>query len=179
MTSLRAAVLLPLLSLCTTAPVEAGEKKSKSAATRKSSEGEGVQWQEKSDTKGFSLKLPGDFTATQDEWSSTYRAVLPPDSAQLKAVVAVEMLDELNPITSLETAVAFITSKRPGGVNTTLAEQQEIPKGYLVIIGPDYDIYTVHVIRNGKEMQVRAQCSGPGSRLKELKAMCLSVKPSK
>ena len=129
--------------------------------------------------RGFTIKLPRDFTATQDEWSSTYKMVLAPDSAQLKAVIAVESLDELNPITSLETAVSFITSKRPPGVKTTLAEQQEIPRGYLVVIGPDYDIFTVHVIRNGKEAQVRAQCSGPGSRLKELKEMCLSVKPSK
>ncbi|HEX8703891.1 MAG TPA: hypothetical protein VF815_33980 [Myxococcaceae bacterium] len=179
MTPLRAAALTTLLSLCVAPPAAAGEKKSKPSATRKSSEDSGPQWVEKSDIRGFSLKLPQGFTASQDDWSTTYKAVLPPDAAQVKAVIALESLDELNPITNMETAVSFITSKRPAGVKTTLAEQQEIPNGYLVVIGPDYDIYTVHVIRNGKEVQVRAQCSGPRSHLKELKEMCLSVKPAK
>jgi hypothetical protein len=179
MSAPRAAVLAFLLSLCAATPADAGEKKSKPAATRKPAADKGPQWEEKSDLKGFTIKVPREFTEKRDEWSTTYRVVLAPDSAQLNTVVSVEMLDELTPITSLETAVAFITSKRPAGVNTTIAEQQEVPNGYLVVIGPDYDIFTVHTIRNGKAVQVRAQCSGPGSRLKELKEMCLSVKPSK
>ena len=180
MSALRAAALVSLLSLCAAAPAAAGEKKSKPAATRKQPAADkGPQWEEKSDPKGFTLKVPREFTEKRDEWTTTYRVVLAPDSAQLNTVVSVEMLDELTPITSLEKAVAFITSKRPAGVRTTVAEQQDVPNGYLVVIGPDYDIFTVHTIRNGKAVQVRAQCSGPGSRLKELKEMCLSVKPSK
>jgi hypothetical protein len=181
MSALRAAVLVSLLSLCAAPPAAAGEKKSKPAATRKPSAAadKGPQWEEKSDPKGFTIKVPHEFTEKRDEWSTTYRVVLAPDSAQLNTVVSVEMLDELTPITSLEKAVAFITSKRPAGVNTTIAEQQEVPNGYLVVVGPDYDIFTVHTIRNGKEVQVRAQCSGPRTRLKELKEMCLSVKPSR
>jgi hypothetical protein len=179
MTSLRAAFLATLLSLCAAPPAAAGEKKSRPAATRKPAADKGPPWEERSDPKGFTIKVPREYTEKRDEWSTSYRVVLAPDSAQFNTIVTVEMLDELTPITSLETAVAFITSKRPAGVKTTVAEQQEVPKGYLVVIGPDYDIYTVHVIRNGKEVQVKAQCSGPGSRLKELKEMCLSVKPSK
>jgi len=181
MSALRAAVLLVLLSLCAAPPAAAGEKKSKPAATRKpaAAPDKGPQWEEKSDPKGFTIKVPRGFTEKRDEWHTTYRVVLAPDSAILNTVVTVEMLDELTPITSLETAIAFITSKRPAGVNTTIAEQQQVPNGYLVVVGPDYDIYTVHTIRDGKEVQVRTQCSGPGTRLKELKEMCLSVKPSK
>jgi len=181
MTSPRAAVLLALLSLCAAFAAHAAEKKSsgKPAASRKSTADKRLQWEEKSDPKGFTLKVPREFTEKRDEWTTAYRVVLAPDSAQLNTVVSVEMLDELTPITSLEKAVAFVLSKRPAGVKTTIAEQQELPKGYLVVIGPDYDIFTLHVIRNGKEVQVRAQCSGPAARLKELKEMCLSVKPTK
>jgi hypothetical protein len=181
MTSARAAVLLCLLSLCVASTALAGEKKpaGKSSTSRKSSADKALQWEEQSDPKGFTLKVPREFTSKRDEWATSYRVVLPGDAAQLNTVVSVEMLDELTPITSLEKAVAFVTSKRPAGVKTTVAEQRELPNGYLVVIGPDYDIFTLHVIRNGKEVQVRAQCSGPASRLKELKELCLSVKPTK
>lgn len=181
MTSPRAAVLLTVLSLYAATSAHAGEKKSpaKSAASRKAPPDKRVPWEEHSDPKGFTLKVPREFTVKRDEWSTSYRVVLPLDAAILNTVVSVEMLDELTPITSLEKAVAFVTSKRPAGVRTTVAEQQEIANGYLVVIGPDYDIFTVHVIRNGKEVQVRAQCSGPAAHMKELKEMCLSVKPTK
>jgi hypothetical protein len=179
MTSTRAVVLSTLLCLCVAPSADAREKKPTGSAKASKSADKGPEWVERSDPKGFTLKVPKEFTEKRDEWSTTYRVVLAPDSAQLNTVVSSEMLDELTPITSLEKAVEFITSKRPGGVKTTVAEQQEIPKGYLVVIGPDYDIYTVHVIRNGKEVQVKAQCSGPGTRLKELKEMCLSLKPTK
>jgi hypothetical protein len=183
MSSLRAGVLSTLLCVCVATPAAAREKKP-SGSTRSSTAGKPAAEKsppsvEKSDPKGFTLKVPREFTEKRDEWSTSYRVVLAPDSAQLNAVISVEMLDELTPITSLDKAVESITSKRPGGVKTTLAEQREVPNGYLVIIGPDYDFYTVHVIRNGKEVQVQAQCSGPGTRLKELKELCLSVKPTK
>jgi len=181
MTSPRAAVLLSLLSLCVASTALAGEKKpsGKPAASRKPAADKALQWEEHSDPKGFTLKVPREFTVKRDEWSTSYRVVLPQDSAQFNTVVSVEMLDELTPITSLEKAVAFVTSKRPAGVKTTVAEQQELPKGYLVVIGPDYDIFTLHVIRNGKEVQVKAHCTGPGTRLEEIKELCLSVKPTK
>jgi hypothetical protein len=183
MTSTRAVVLSTLLCVSFATSAAAREKKptgsAKPSTAGKPGAEKSPQWVEKSDPKGFTLKVPREFTEKRDEWSTSYRVILAPDSAQLNAVVSVEMLDELTPITSLEKAVASITSKRPGGVQTTVAEQREVPNGYLVIIGPDYDIYTVHAIRNGKEVQVKAQCSGPGSRLKELQELCLSVKPTK
>jgi hypothetical protein len=183
MTSLRAAVLATLLCVGLATPAAAKEKKptgsTKPAPAAKPAAEKGPQWVEKSDPKGFTIKVPREFTEKRDEWSTSYSVLLAPDSAQLNTVVSVEMLDELTPVTSLEKAVSFITSKRPGGVKTTVAEQKEVPNGYLVIIGPDYDIYSVHVIRNGQETQVKAQCSGPGTRLRELKEMCLSVKPTK
>ncbi len=179
----RAAVLGALLSVCLATSAEAREKKptgsGKPASATKAAQAKGPQWVEKSDPKGFTLKVPREFTEKRDEWSTSYSGLLAPDSAQLNAVVSVEMLDELTPITNLDKAVAFITSKRPSGVRTVVAEQRELPRGYLVVIGPDYDIYSVHVIRNGKEIQVKAQCSGPSTRLKELKELCLSVKPTK
>ncbi|WP_158501596.1 hypothetical protein [Vitiosangium sp. GDMCC 1.1324] len=54
-----------------------------------------------------------------------------------------------------------------------------MPRGYLVVIGPDYDTYSVDVTRNSKEGQLKAHCTGPSSHLKELKEMGLSVKPTK
>ncbi|WP_224244379.1 hypothetical protein [Hyalangium gracile] len=182
MTSIRAVVLSTLLCVGVATSAAAKDKKptgsARSSAASKSAD-KGPRWVEVSDPSGYTLKVPQEFTEKREEWSTSYRAVLPPDSAQLKAVVSVETLDELTPITNLEKAVESITSKRPGGVRTTIAEQRDVPSGYLVVIGPDYDIYTVHVIRNGKEVQVKAQCSGPATRLKELKEMCLSVKATK
>jgi hypothetical protein len=166
-----------------TSPVVAKEKKpsgsGRPAAASKSAPAKGVQWEEKTDPKGFTVKVPRNSTDTRDDWSTTYAAFLAPDGARIKAVVNVEALDEFTAITSLDKAVESVMARRPGGRRAPIDEQRELPNGYLVIIGPEYDSHTVHVIRNGKEIQLKAECSGPSSRLAELKELCLSVKPTK
>jgi hypothetical protein len=182
MKPVQALVLSTLLSALLAAPASAKEKKpagSAKTSSGKSGAGRRSNWVEKTDPKGFTLKVPIDATEKRDEWSTTYSATLPPDSALIKATVAVEALDELTPITNLDKAVEAVLSARPRGMKATVSEQKELPNGYLVIIGPEYDTYAVDVIRNGKEVQVKAHCTGPGSRLEELKELCLSVKPTK
>lgn len=183
MTSIRAVVLSTLLCVWAASPALAKEKKptgsARPAAAGKPAEENRLEWVERSDPRGFTLKVPQGTTDKRDEWSTTYQTILAADSSRLKAVVSVEALDEFTPITDLDKAVTFASTRRPGAIRATVAEQRTLPDGYLVVIGPDYDLYTVHVIRNGKEVQVKAQCSGPGARLKELKALCLSMKPTK
>ncbi|MBN1209227.1 MAG: hypothetical protein JXB05_30495 [Myxococcaceae bacterium] len=182
MTPLRTLVLSALLFVCAATSAVAKEKKStrsaRTSAAGKSAE-KGPQWVEKSDPKGFTLKVPRDSTEKRDEWSTSYAVSLAPDAARIRAVVNVEALDEFTAVTSLEKAVESILAKRPGGRTAPIEEQRELPNGYLVVIGPEYDSYAVHVIRNGKEIQLKAQCSGPSSRLAELKTLCMSVKPTK
>ncbi len=184
MSSIRAMVLSTLLSVLIAPPALAKEKKpTKSAghsSAAKASAAKHLQWVEKSDPKGFTLKVPGEASEKRDEWSTSYAVLLATDSAQLNATVKVETLDELTPVNSLDKAVAAAVSARPrGSPPANISEQREVPGGYLVVIGPDYDTYAVDVTRNGKEIQVKAHCTGPGSHLEDLKAMCLSVKPTK
>jgi hypothetical protein len=183
MTFVRAVVLSTLLCVWATPLALAKEKKptggARPTAAGKPAEENRLEWVERSDPKGFTLKVPQGATDKRDEWSTTYEIVLASDSSRLKAIVSVEALDEFTPITDLDKAVAFATTRRPGAMKATVAEQRGLPDGYLVVIGPEYDLYTVHVIRNGKEVQVKAQCSGPSARLRELKELCLSVKPTK
>jgi hypothetical protein len=184
MKSVQALVFGTLLSALLAAPAFAQEKKPKgsaktSSSSGKSSAGKQSQWLEKSDPKGFTLKAPADVTEKRDEWSTTFSATLPPDAALLKATVTVETLDEFTPVTNLDKAVEAVLAARPRGMKATVSEQKELPNGYLVIIGPEYDTYAVDVIRNGKEVQVKAHCTGPGTRLEEIKELCLSVKPTK
>jgi hypothetical protein len=183
MKSIQALVLSTLLSALLAAPASAGEKKpagsAKASSSGKSGAGKRSNWVEKSDPKGFTIKAPIDATEKRDDWSTTYSAILAPDSALIKAAVTVEALDELTPITNLDKALEAVIAARPRGTKATVSEQKELPNGYLVIIGPEYDTYAVDVIRNGKEVQVKAHCTGPGSRLEDLKALCLSVKPTK
>jgi hypothetical protein len=160
-----------------------GKKSTKSshhASASKSTLGKGSSLVEKSDPKGFTIKLPGEATEKRDEWSTSYSVLLPEDSAQLNATIKVETLDELTPVTTLDKAVESALAQRPQGApKGNVTEQREVPRGFLVVIGPDYDAYAVDVIRNGKEVQVKTHCTGPGSHLAELKKMCLSVKPTK
>ncbi|HVG59447.1 MAG TPA: hypothetical protein VNA24_12895 [Hyalangium sp.] len=153
--------------------------KSTSASSSKSRAAKGTALEERSDPKGFTIKVPLTSTEKRDEWSTTYSANLLPDGAVLTVTVKVETLDELTPITSLDKAVEAVLAARTRGLTGTVSEQKELPNGYLVIIGPEYDTYAVDVIRNGKEVQVKAHCTGPASRLEELKGICLSLKPSK
>jgi hypothetical protein len=162
--------------------VLAKEKKSSGstgAPAGKSRAAKRPQLEEKSDPRGFTIKVPAHATEKRDEWSTVYSASLLPDAALINATVKVETLDELTPVTSLEKAVEAVLAARPRGMTATISEQKELPRGYLVIIGPEYDTYSVTVIRNGKEVQVKAHCSGPASRLEELKEICLSMKPTK
>ncbi|HYH99903.1 hypothetical protein [Hyalangium sp.] len=182
MTSVRAIVFCPLLTVLVATAAIAKEKKptgSTRSSSSKSSAGKRPQLEERSDPKGFTLKVPGTTTEKRDDWTTTYSARLLPDGALVKATVTVDVLDELTPVTNLDKAVEAVLAARPRGMQATLSEQRELPNGYLVIIGPEYDTYAVTVIRNGKEVQVKAHCTGPSSRLEELKEMCLSVKPTK
>ena len=111
------------------------------------------------------MRLEGFFLGLEGPWRSRR--------------LEVETLDELTPITSLDKAVEAVLAARPRGMTATVSEQKELPRGYLVVIGPEYDTYAVNVIRNGKEVQVKAHCTGPSSRLEEIKELCLSVKPTK
>lgn len=184
MTSIRAIVLSTLLSVLVATPATAKEKNSTKSAghapASKSTARRGAPLVEKSDPKGFTLKVPGEATEKRDEWSTSYAVLLSADSAQLNATIKVETLDELTPINSLDKAVEAVLSARPrGSPKGNISEQREVPGGWLVVIGPDYDTYAVDVTRNGKEVQVKAHCTGPSSHLKELKDLCLSVKPTK
>jgi hypothetical protein len=183
MKSVQALVLSPLLFALLAVPASAKEKKStgsaKGSSSGKSSGGKHAQWMERSDPKGFTIKAPADASEKRDEWSTTYAATLPPDASLLKATVTVETLDEFTAVTNLEKAVESVLAARPRGMQATISEQKDLPNGYLVVIGPEYDTYSVDVIRNGKEVQVKAHCTGPSSRLEEIKAMCLSMKPAK
>ncbi|MFL5349393.1 MAG: hypothetical protein ACJ8AT_31720 [Hyalangium sp.] len=184
MTSIRTMVLSTLLCVLLAPPAIAKEKKpTKSAghaSASKASAAKRPQWVEKSDPKGFTLKVPGEATEKRDEWSTSYAVLLAADSEKLNATVRVETLDELTPVTTVDKAVEAALSQRPrGGPPPNITEQREVPGGFLVVIGPDYDTYAVDVTRNGKEIQAKAHCTGPSSHLEELKAMCLSVKPTK
>lgn len=182
MKSVQALVLSPLLFALLAVPASAKERKS-TGSTKTSSGKQGggkqSQWLERSDPKGFTIKAPADAQEKRDEWSTTYVATLPPDASLLKATVAVETLDEFTAVTNLEKAVEAVLAARPRGMQATVSEQKDLPNGYLVVIGPEYDTYAVDVIRNGKEVQVKAHCTGPSSRLEEIKALCLSMKPAK
>ncbi|MDY7227717.1 hypothetical protein [Hyalangium rubrum] len=178
MTSLRAVVLSSLLCLSYAPSALAKEKKPSGGA--KPSETKRLELVERSSTRGFAIKVPSEATGTQDDWSMTYKTLVAPDSTPINVVVSVESLDEFTPVTNLDKAVESITSKRrPGALKPPVSEQRELPNGYLVVLGPQYDTHAVHVIRNGKEVQVKADCTGPSSRLEALKEMCLSVKPTK
>jgi hypothetical protein len=181
--SIQATVLSTLLFVLIAAAADAKEKKptgsAKPPAAGKSRAPKRSPLVERSDPKGFTLKVPAEATEQRDEWSTSYSARLPPDSTLIKATVTVETLDELTPITSLDKAVEAVQAARPRGMRAAVSEQRELPKGYLVIIGPEYGTYAVDVIRNGKEVQVKAHCTGPASHLEEIKEMCLSVKPTK
>ncbi|KFE66517.1 hypothetical protein [Hyalangium minutum] len=182
MKSVQALVLTTLLSALLAVPASAKEKKSTgSAKTSSSGKSGGRQgtWMERSDAKGYTIKMPADATEKRDEWTTTYVATLPPDAALIKTSVSVEMLDEFTAVTNLDKAVEAVLAARPRGMQASISEQKELPNGYLVVIGPEYDTYAVDVIRNGKEVQVKAHCTGPSSRLDELKELCLSVKPTK
>lgn len=176
-------MLCTLLALLA-APLAAAKEKKPSGGTKapasKPKASKRASLEERSDPKGFTIKLPENASEKRDEWSTLYSANLPPDGALLNVTVKVETLDELTPITSLEKAVEAVLAARPRGLTGTVSEQKELPGGgYLVIIGPEYDTYAVDVIRNGKEVQVKAHCTGPTSRLEELKEICLTVKPTK
>lgn len=182
MKSVQALVLSPLLFALLAVPASAKEKKSTGStktSSGKSGGGKHAQWLERSDPKGFTIKTPADASEKRDEWSTTYVATLPPDASLLKASVTVETLDEFTAVTNLEKAVEAVLAARPRGMQATISEQKDLPNGYLVVIGPEYDTYAVDVIRNGKEVQVKAHCTGPSSRLEEIKALCLSMKPAK
>lgn len=183
MKSVQALVLTALLSALLAVPASAKEKKpsgsAKSSSSSKSGGGRQDTWMERSDPKGYTIKMPADVTEKRDEWTTTYVATLPPDAALIKTSVSVEMLDEFTAVTNLDKAVEAVLAARPRGMQAAISEQKELPNGYLVIIGPEYDTYAVDVIRNGKEVQVKAHCTGPSSRLDEIKALCLSVKPTK
>lgn len=182
MKSVQALVLATLLSALLAVPASAKEKKSTgSAKTSSSGKSGGRQgtWMERSDPKGYTIKMPADVTEKRDEWTTTYVATLPPDASLIKTSVSVEMLDEFTAVTNLDKAVEAVLAARPRGMQAAISEQKELPNGYLVVIGPEYDTYAVDVIRNGKEVQVKAHCTGPSSRLDELKELCLSVKPTK
>jgi hypothetical protein len=175
-------VLGTLLSVLASPQAIAGEKKSSkstSASASKSRAAKGPALAEKSDPRGFTIKVPPASTEKRDEWSTSYNANLLPDGAVITVTVKVETLDELTPITSLDKAVEAVLAARARGLSGTVSEQKELPNGYLVIIGPEYDTYAIDVIRNGKEVQVKAHCTGPASRLEELKVICLSLKPTK
>ena len=175
-------VLGTLLSVLAAPLAIAKDKKrsgSTGAAAGKSRAAKRPALEEKSDPKGFTIKVPPHATEKRDEWSTVYSANMLPDAAVITVTVSVETLDELTPVTSLEKAVEAVLAARPRGMTATISEQKELPRGYLVIIGPEYGTYAVDVIRNGKEVQVKAHCSGPASRLEELKVICLSVKPTK
>lgn len=183
MKSVQSLVLSPLIFALLALPAFAKEKKStgstKTSSSSKSGGGKHSQWLERSDPKGFTIKMPADASEKRDDWSTTYSATLPPDSALLKTTVTVETLDEFTAVTNLDKAVEAVLAARPRGMQAVINEQKALPNGYLVIIGPEYDTYSVDVIRNGKEVQVKAHCTGPSSRLEEIKALCLSMKPSK
>lgn len=182
MTAIRIAVLSTLLAVCGSSQALAKEKKptrSTQSADEDTAASKRLTLVERSSPKGFSIKVPENATATQDQWSSTYKLLLPAEAAPVTVTVTPETLDELTPITHLDKAVEFLSSKRSGPRKPTPSEQRELPNGYLVVFGPDYDIHAVHVIRNGKEVQVQAHCTGPSARLAELKEMCLSVKATK
>jgi hypothetical protein len=173
-------VLSALLCVLATHQAFAKEKKpSGSTAAARSRTAKRTALEERSDPKGFTIKVPVHATEKRDEWSTVYSASLLPDAALINVTVKVETLDELTAVTSLEKAVEAVLSSRPRGMTATISEQKELPGGYLVVVGPVYDVYAVDVIRNGKDAQVRAHCSGPTSRLQELKDICLSVKPTK
>jgi hypothetical protein len=174
-------VLGTLLSVLAAPLAIARDKKpsaSTGAAAGKSRAAKRPTLEEKSDPKGFTIKVHPHASEKRDEWSTVYSATLP-DASVITVTVSVETLDELTPVTSLEKAVEAVLAARPRGMTATISEQKELPRGYLVIIGPEYGTYAVNVIRNGKEVQVKAHCSGPASRLEELKEICLSVKPTK
>jgi hypothetical protein len=180
MTSIRAVVLGTLVSMLVATPAVAKDKKPAKSTASKSTASRSTSWVEKSDPKGFTIKVPGGTTEKRDEWSTSYAAVLAGDSVKLNATIKVETLDELTPVNSLDKAVEAAVALRPRGApQATITEQKEVPGGYLVVLGPEYDTYAVDVTRNGKEVQVKAHCTGPASHLKELKEMCLSVKPTK
>lgn len=183
MKSVHALALSPLLFALIAVPAFAKEKKStgssKSSSSSKSGGGKHAQWLERSDPKGFTIKMPADASEKRDDWTTTYSATLPPDSSLVKTTVTVETLDEFTAVTNLDKAVEAVLAARPRGMQATIDDQRELPNGYLVIIGPEYDTYSVTVIRNGKEVQVKAHCTGPSSRLDDLKALCLSVRPTK
>jgi hypothetical protein len=107
-----------------------------------------------------------------------------PDSreptAKLTAIIKVETLDEPTPTTTLDKAVEAALAMRPRGApQGNVTEQCEVPGGFLVVIGPDYDTYAVDVTRNGKEVQAKAHRTGQSPHLQKLRAMCLFVKPTK
>ncbi|PTL75482.1 hypothetical protein [Vitiosangium sp. GDMCC 1.1324] len=180
MTSIRAIVLSTLLPVLVATPAAAKEKKPTKSAASKSTAGRSTPAVERSDPKGFTINVPGEVTEKRDEWSTSYATLLSADSVKLNATIKVVTLDELTPDTNLDKAVEAALALRPQGApKGNVTEQREVPRGYLVVIGPDYDTYSVDVTRNGKEVQVKAHCTGPGSHLKELKEMCLSVKPTK
>lgn len=180
MTSIRAVVLGTLVSMLVATPAVAKEKKPAKSAAGKSTASRNSSWAEKSDPKGFTIKVPGEATEKRDEWSTSYAVLLTGDAVKLNALIKVETLDELTPVNTLDKAVEAAIAQRPRGApQPTITEQKEVPGGYLVVIGPDYDTYAVDLTRNGKEVQVKAHCTGPASHLKELKEMCLSVKPTK
>jgi hypothetical protein len=184
MSSTRAFLLCCCLCLGVALPASAKDKKAaggaKPSTAGKSASPPRLQLEEKSDTKGFTIKVPSQVDVKGDEWSTTYKGLLPPDFAQFSATVTIESLDEFTPVTNLDKAVEAVINRRPkGGPVAVVAEQKVVPNGYMVVIGPDYGVYSVDVIRNGKEIQVKAHCSGPGSHMDDLKQICLSVKPSK
>lgn len=181
MSSIRARVLSTLLCVLVATPALAkGKKPTGHSAASRSSAAQHSQWVEKTDPKGFTLKVPGEAEEKRDEWSTSYAVPLAADSVKLHATITVEPLDELTPVKSLDKAVEAAEKNRPRGAPPpNINEQREVPGGFLVVIGPDYDTYAVDVTRNGKEVQVKAHCTGPSTHLAELKAMCLSVKPTK
>ena len=181
MPSIRTRVLSTLLCVLVATPALAkGKKSTGHAASNKASAEKHSNWVERSDPKGFTIKLPGVAEEKRDEWSTSYAVPLAEDAVKLHATINVEPLDELTPVKSLDKAVEAAIKNRPRGAPPpNVAEQREVPGGFLVVIGPDYDTYAVDVTRNGKELQLKAHCAGPSSHLNELKAMCLSVKPTK
>ncbi len=178
----RAQVIVLSALLCALAAHQALAKEKKSSGSTTASKSRAAKrtaLEQRSDPKGFTIKVPVHASEKRDEWSTVYSANLLPDAALINVTVKVETLDELTPVTSLETAIEAVLAARPRGMTATISEQKELPGGYLVVIGPVYDVYAVDVIRNGKDAQVRAHCSGPTSRLQDLKEMCLSVKATR
>ena len=175
-------MLSPLLFALLAVPASAKEKKS-TGSTKTSSSGKSGGGSRASGWSGPTRRASRSrrprTPRRADQRSTTFVATLPPDASLLKATVTVETLDEFTAVTNLEKAVEAVLAARPRGMQATISEQKDLPNGYLVVIGPEYDTYAVDVIRNGKEVQVKAHCTGPSSRLEEIKALCLSMKPAK